>query len=45
MNLLLKLSYKYAIDICGEGTLRGERIPLFRVHESEYSSLRTDGAT
>lgn len=33
------------MEICGDGTLRGDLIPLFKVHESEYNSLRTDGAT
>ena len=45
MNNLIRKQYNYAIEICGDGTLRGERIPRFKVHGSEYNSLKTDGAT
>ena len=35
----------YAIDIWGDGTFLGDRIALLDVHESEYNSVSTDGAT
>jgi hypothetical protein len=44
-NRQKKWKKNYAIEICGDGTFLGDLIALFVVHESEYNSLRTDGAT
>jgi hypothetical protein len=37
--------FTYAIDICGDGTLRGDRISRSVIHGSVFISDKTDGAT
>ncbi len=41
----MNFKFTYAIDICGDGTLRGDRIPRSDIHGSLFISASTDGAT